>query len=83
MREVSKEAFREAYFRYGRGLDGWTQDYWIRVHEQGDADRGMRYCIEDPVSPEQTRMMIVTDHGAREHRLFLVSPDAEDRLFGP
>jgi hypothetical protein len=82
MREVSKEEFREAYFRYGRGRDGWTQDYWIRFHEQVP-DRGMKYRIEDPTSADQTRMMIVTDHAAGEYRLFLMAEEAEERFFGP
>lgn len=80
MREVSKDEFREAYFRYGRGVDGWTQDYWIRFYELAP-DRGMKYRLEEPASPEQTRMMIVTDHAAGEHRLFLVSEEAEERFF--
>lgn len=82
MREVSKAEFREAYFRYGRGEDGWTRAYWIRCFEQAP-DREMRYRIEDPTSPEQTRLMIVTDTAAREVRLFLMSEEAEERLFGP
>lgn len=80
MREVSKAEFREAYFRYGRCEGGWTQDYWIRCYEQAPQP-GMRYRVEDPTSPDQTRMMIVVDHSAKEHRLFLVSEEAEARLF--
>ena len=82
MRDVTKDEFREAFFRYGRGRDGWTQAYWIRFHEQAP-DQGMKYRVEDPTSPDQTRMMIVTDHAAGEHRLFLMTPEAETRLFEP
>lgn len=82
MREVTKAEFREAYFRYGRGEGGWTQDYWIRCFEQSP-DLGMKYRVEDPASPDQTRLMVVTDHAAGEHRLFLLTEDAEERLFGP
>jgi len=82
MRYVTKAEFREAYFRYGRGENGWTQDYWIRSFEQGP-DEGMKYRMEDPTSPDQTRLMIVTDSAAREFRLFLMSEEAEERFFGP
>jgi hypothetical protein len=82
LREVSKAEFREAYFRYGRGLDGWTQDYWIRCYEQAP-DRGMRWLLEPPAGPRQTRMMIVDDYAAREHRLFFLDEAAEERLFHP
>ena len=80
MHEVSKAEFREAYFRYGRGLDGWTQDYWIEHFEKAP-DRGMRFCLELPQSPAQNRMLLVADFAAREHRLFFITEDAEDRLF--
>ena len=77
---VDKAAFRAAYFGYGRGQDGWTAEYWARVYE---ADRvpTMRYRVEPPDHPGQTRMMIVDDYAAREHRLFFVTQEAEDRLF--
>ena len=80
MREVSKAEFREAYFRYGRCEDGWTQDYWIEHFEKAP-ERGMRYCLELPRHPHQDRMMLVADHAAREHRLFFMTQEAEDRLF--
>lgn len=81
MREVSKEEFRQAYFRYGRGEGGWTQDYWIRLFER-TPEREMKYRLEDPTSPDQTRMMVVTDAAAGEHRLFLMTEEAEDGFFG-
>lgn len=81
MREVTKDEFREAYFRYGRGEGGWTQDHWIRCFERAP-ERGMKYRVEDPASPDQTRLMVVTDYAAHEHRLFLLTEEAEERLFG-
>jgi hypothetical protein len=80
MQEVTKDEFREAYFRHGRGLDGWTQEYWIE-HFETAPDRGMRFCMELPQRPEQTRMMLVADYGAREHRLFFMTEDAVEDLF--
>lgn len=80
MQEVSKAEFREAYFRYGRCQDGWTQDYWIEHFEKAP-DRGMRYCLELPQRPEQNRMMMVDDYAAREHRLLFMTEDAVERFF--
>lgn len=81
MREVSKDEFREAYFRYGRGRHGWTQDYWICLYEQ--TERGpIRYLVEPPKSEREDRMMIVDDHAAGECRMFFLSEEDEARLFG-
>ncbi len=42
----------------------------------------MRYRYEPPESPAHTRLMIATDFGAREYRLFFMTEEAEERLFG-
>lgn len=81
MQEVSKDEFREAYFRYGRGLHGWTQDYWIRLYEQ-TARGPVRYLVELPKSGHEDRMMIVDDYAAGECRMFFVAEEDEARLFG-
>lgn len=80
MREVDKSEFRATYFRYARDTDGWTQAYWDRFYEQ-DRDPPMRYRVEPPASALQARMMIVDDYAAREHRLFFMTEEAEERLF--
>lgn len=80
MREVSKAEFREIYFRYARAQDGWSESYWLQFYEQ-DRDPPMKYRIELPQSPDQTRMMIVDDYGAGEHRLFFLSESAEEAFF--
>lgn len=80
MREVTKAEFREAFFGYGRERDGWTRAYWDRFYEL-DRAPPMRYVVEAPPSPEHTRMMIVDDYGAREHRLFFMTEEAEERFF--
>lgn len=82
MREVSKDEFREAYFRHARDGDGWTPAYWQQFYEP-DREPPMRYKLELPNTPDQTRMVIVDDFALREHRLFFMSERAEDRLFEP
>ena len=82
MREVSKAEFKSAYFGYARDQDGWTQAYWDQFYEQ-DRDPPMRYRVEFPQRADQVRMMIVDDYAGREHRLFFVSEDAEERFFAP
>lgn len=82
MNEVTKAEFREAFFRYGRGRDGWTQAYWERFYE-ADRTPPMRFRVEAPTSPERTRMMIVDDYAVREHRLFFMAEEAEERFFSP
>ncbi len=82
MQEVSKAEFRAIYFQYGRGVDGWTQAYWDQLYAV-DCVPPMKYRVELPQRPDQTRMMIVDDFAAREHRLFFVSEEAEESLFSP
>lgn len=82
MPQVTKEEFRAAFFEHGRGADGWTQAYWDRFYEN-DRTPAMKYRVELPQKPEQTRMMIVDDFAVREHRLFFMSEEAEERLFQP
>lgn len=43
----------------------------------------MKHRVELPQRLDQTRMMIVDDFGAREHRQFFVNEEAEERLFSP
>ena len=82
MQEVSKARFQAVYAEYGRDADGWTQAYWQRFYAT-DRVPPMKYKVELPQHPDQTRMMIVDDFAAREHRLFFISDQAEERLFEP
>ena len=69
-REVTKEQFREVYFRLGNGArSGWTADYWSKLFE-GPADRGWRFLVEAPADALHDQMWIVADSAAREYRLF-------------
>ena len=76
MREVTREEFRDVYFRLGGGeAVGWGEASWKYDRE------GMRYKVELPESPRHTRMMIVTDFGAREYRLFFLTEESEESFF--
>ena len=81
MREVTKEEFKTVYFRLGGGTaTGWSDDYWNRFF--GDDRRtDMKYLVQEPDTPAHTRMMIVTDFGAKEYRLFFLTEEAEERFF--
>jgi len=80
MEQVSKEAFKEIYFKYGKAEDGWGQDYWDKFYEQPEND-DMKYMIELPKTKQENRMMIVDDYQTKEFRLFFLSDDQEEMLF--
>ena len=70
MKEVTKEQFKRIYFKLGGGeATGWGLDYWNKFFED-EKRPGMKYLVEEPRTPEHTRMMIVTDFGRNEYRLF-------------
>jgi hypothetical protein len=78
---VTKEAFREIYFRLGGGeRGGWTQSYWDKFFEP-TPPRPMKYRIEEPASPAHTSMMIVSDYAIDEYRLFFMTDEDNDNLF--
>jgi hypothetical protein len=81
MKEVTKEQFKEIYLKLGGGdATGWDLEHWNKFFEnnQGPA---MKYLMEEPQTPEQTRMMIVTDYSTNEYRLFFMTEEAEERFF--
>ena len=78
-REVTKQEFKALFFRHGvaQGSGGWTESYWDKFYEH-EADA--RYFFTEPASPDQTRMFISS--GKNEHRIFLLSEEAEESFFG-
>ena len=78
MKEVGKEEFREIYFRLGGA--GWGREYWEKFYETPKKP-GMKYLIEEPPSPQHTRMMIVEDYAVLEYRLFFMTEQAEEAFF--
>ena len=80
MKEVTKEQFKEIYFRLGDDTGGWTLEYWNKFFED-DKRPGWKYLLEEPETPEHTRMMIVTDFGNKEYRLFFLTEESEESFF--
>ena len=81
MKEVAKERFKEIYFKLGGGATtGWSVAYWNKFFED-EKRPGMKYLLEEPETPEHTRMMIVTDYDRNEYRLFFLTEESEESLF--
>jgi hypothetical protein len=81
MKEVTKEEFKRMYFRLGGGAaTGWDLNYWNTFFADNERT-DMKYLVEEPETPEHTRMMIVTDSSAKEYRLFCFTEEAEERFF--
>jgi hypothetical protein len=80
-KQVSKALFKDIYFGLGGGeASGWTADYWRDVFED-EAELGWRFMVEEPRSAEHNRMCVVTDHKAREHRLFFMTDQSAEDFF--
>lgn len=80
-KEVTKEKFKEVYFRLGGGdASGWTADYWRKSFE-GEGEPGWRFMVEEPRSPAHDRMWIVTDHETKEFRLFFTAEQSTEDFF--
>ncbi len=79
MKEVTKERFKEVYFKWGGDAGGWTLVYWNKFFEEEKP--GWKYLIREPETPEHTRMMIVTDCGMKEYRLFFMTEESEESFF--
>jgi hypothetical protein len=80
MTECTKQQFKDLYFKYGRGLGGWTQEYWDQLFEV-DKIPPMKYRVKIPSSPQHSRMMITTDFAVREFRMFFLTIDEEEGFF--
>ncbi len=79
MKEVTKEQFKEIYFRLGGGAaTGWSLEYWNKFFED-EKESEMKYLLEEPETQEHTRMMIVTT--GNEHRLFFWTEESEESFF--
>ena len=80
-REVTKDAFKEIYFRLGGGSrSGWTADYWEEFFEDV-AMPGWKFMVEDPKSPRHDSMWIVSDHETQQYRLFFMTEDSTEDFF--
>lgn len=80
-REVTKDQFKEIYFRLGGGpQSGWTADYWQEFFEAG-ANPGWRFMIQEPKSPKHDQMWIVSDNAIKEYRLFFMTEESTENFF--
>lgn len=77
---VSKEEFREAYLRFGRLSEGWTEEHWRRTYERPGGGI-TRYLVQEPASPLAHRMMVVDDVGRGEARMFFLTEAEEEAFF--
>ena len=77
-KEVTKEQFKEIYFRLGGGKSsGWTAEYWQEFFEE-KVNPGWKFMVEQPKSPEHDCMWIVTDEAAKEYRVFFMTGKDSD-----
>lgn len=74
--EITKEKFKELYFKYATPHSGWTEDYWNQFYEK---DEEKRYFFTKPATPESTRMFIVDDGNKR--RMIFLTEEAEESFF--
>ena len=79
MREVTKDEFKRIYFTLGRGRGGWDAEYWKHTFDAA-ARPGMKFMVEDPVTPAHTAMWIVSDYAVNEYRLFFRTDDESDTM---
>lgn len=77
-KEVTKEKFKEIYFRLGGGkASGWTAKYWQEFFEN-KAKPGWKFMVEEPRSAKHIRMNIITDNKAKEYRMFFTTEEDEE-----
>lgn len=74
--EVTKENFRDLYFKYATPNSGWTEEYWNQFYEKTE---GERYFFTKPATEDSTRMFIVS--GEAKHRMIFLTVESEESLF--
>ncbi|MEK7655566.1 MAG: HD domain-containing protein [Patescibacteria group bacterium] len=75
-KEVSKEEFKMAYFKYGSEESGWGLSYWNHLLEN---EVGKRYFVREPATPEEASMMMTTDKDM--HRMYFVTEGEVENFF--
>lgn len=74
--EVTKNDFKDFYFKYATPYSGWTAEYWERFYEKGE---GQRYFFSKPESPQHHRMFILSGKGM--HRMVFLTEESEESFF--
>lgn len=75
-REVTKQEFKNLYFKSASLKNGWTKEYWDLFYEM---EQNKQYFFCEPDTPEHTRMFIVSD--STKHRMIFLIEDAEESFF--
>ncbi len=78
--EITKEQFKDAYFRHGCGAAGWTAEYWQQFFET-DCEPGWKFLLQAPSSTRHNRMWIGVNHEKKEYRVFFLTEDATEAVF--
>ncbi len=79
MREVTKSEFKRIYFKLGGGRDGWDAAYWKQTFED-DPRPDMSFKVDDPATPRDTTMWIISDFAVNEYRLFFRTAEHSDNM---
>jgi hypothetical protein len=74
--EITKQTFKDFYFKYATPNSGWTEEYWNHFY---GPETGKRYFFTKPETRESTRMFIVS--GDDNHRMIFLTEDSEESFF--
>jgi hypothetical protein len=74
--EVTKEKFKDLYFKHATPQSGWTEDYWNQFYE---GEEGKRFFFSKPETPECIKMFIVSGNAMR--RLIFLTEEGEESFF--
>jgi len=75
-KEITKEEFKDLYFKYAKPDSGWTEDYWNHFYEK---EEGKRYFFTKPATQESTSMFISS--GGNERRIYFLTEEATESFF--
>jgi len=75
-KEISKEEFKQFYFKYGKLNEGWSQEYGDHFFEN---EKDKKYYFAEPESSKYNRMFIVT--GDRIRRMVFLTEEGEESFF--
>lgn len=81
MKVVTMDEFKQIYMRPENRTGGYTKEAWKKNYESTKA-QGFKFKIKYPESPSHNRMQIVTDFAAKEHRMFFLTEEEEEALYG-
>jgi hypothetical protein len=74
--EVTREKFKDLYFKYATPNSGWTEDYWNHFYE---SEKEKRYFFSAPATTASVRMFIIS--GGGDHRMVFLTEEAEESFF--